>query len=621
MREINLQSMDVNEPQQVYSFVRARINRMIKSIDNSSGKIKAHESYGEAADILRQQKANVEAIFSELERNAEWKNLTITFFGETKAGKSTIIESLRLHFGEASKQKEQQKFNHLMREYKVHKGVELSHNKQKDLEKVRDGNIVGDGRSDFTVQYHEYEFNINGNKIKLIDAPGIEGNESKVIDKIQTAVKKSHVVFYVVSKNALPNETTINKIKQHLGDQTEVWVIYNKLIHNPRALKDKIIADQDASESMQALEDKMREILQDAYKGYIALYGLVAFYALANCLIPESDLVKNQNKFLKNRSEAGRDSLLEQSQFKNLVRLIRQDIVQDKKQSLEEKIRQSNFNKSNDLILKTKQTVSKVIDIYENMHCDFQKQVNSSKSKLRYCFMQREYELNNSTKSILDKSKRQLRDEMYDRIDDGLSNPDFKDLIQQKLDTRAAYLTSEIDKQKASIFAELNINIKEITEELTQNIHNVTQNYEIYLDANFQTDFNIKNGIDKLGLAGGIVALGGSMLASGVLMGLGVVAGIVSIGKAVWSWLDPDYAKSEQRRNTDKNIQKFFSKLEIKLNQGIEEQKIQLSDNLKQLENQLDKICQPVESTIEDLKKAHSELAQISCLIINTTGA
>lgn len=39
-----------------------------------------------------------------LETNAEWEKYTVAFFGETNAGKSTIIESLRILFNESSRQ-------------------------------------------------------------------------------------------------------------------------------------------------------------------------------------------------------------------------------------------------------------------------------------------------------------------------------------------------------------------------------------------------------------------------------------------------------------------------------------------------------------------------------------
>lgn len=43
---------------------------------------------------------------SDLETNSEWEKFTIAFFGETNAGKSTIIESLRIIFKEKERQKQ-----------------------------------------------------------------------------------------------------------------------------------------------------------------------------------------------------------------------------------------------------------------------------------------------------------------------------------------------------------------------------------------------------------------------------------------------------------------------------------------------------------------------------------
>lgn len=41
-----------------------------------------------------------------LKDNAEWEKFTIAFFGETNAGKSTIIDSLRIIFDEKNRQKQ-----------------------------------------------------------------------------------------------------------------------------------------------------------------------------------------------------------------------------------------------------------------------------------------------------------------------------------------------------------------------------------------------------------------------------------------------------------------------------------------------------------------------------------
>ncbi|MEX5891540.1 GTPase [Providencia vermicola] len=102
---------------------------------------------------------------------------------------------------------------------------------------------MGDGRSDFTRESKEFLFDINGIQVKLIDVPGIEGDEKLVENEISNAVKKAHAVFYITSKDAAPNEGTLQKIKKHLADQTEVWTVYNKPVTSPRSLKNGLVTN------------------------------------------------------------------------------------------------------------------------------------------------------------------------------------------------------------------------------------------------------------------------------------------------------------------------------------------------------------------------------------------
>ncbi len=49
-----------------------------------------------------------------------------------------------------------------------------------DLEKLQDGAIIGDGRSDFTLETRSYTLKHNNQSFVLLDVPGIEGDEKKV---------------------------------------------------------------------------------------------------------------------------------------------------------------------------------------------------------------------------------------------------------------------------------------------------------------------------------------------------------------------------------------------------------------------------------------------------------
>lgn len=59
---------------------------------------------GNITDKLRDIQTRFDSELHQLETQAEWDIFTLAFFGETNAGKSTIIESLRILFKEESRQ-------------------------------------------------------------------------------------------------------------------------------------------------------------------------------------------------------------------------------------------------------------------------------------------------------------------------------------------------------------------------------------------------------------------------------------------------------------------------------------------------------------------------------------
>ena len=99
------------------------------SLDNSVSKIiKNLESKSNDKDfeIVKLQVLNIIKVFreeklnkaiDELKENQEWDKFTVAFYGETNAGKSTIIESLRIYFKEKEKFEQQIRFKTILEEY------------------------------------------------------------------------------------------------------------------------------------------------------------------------------------------------------------------------------------------------------------------------------------------------------------------------------------------------------------------------------------------------------------------------------------------------------------------------------------------------------------------------
>ncbi|GAA8758896.1 hypothetical protein Hpoki52_15570 [Helicobacter pylori] len=125
-----------------------------------------------------------------LKNNEEWEKFTIAFYGETGAGKSTLIECLRLFFKEPGKMDQQERFKRLYANMKNHESSEHA-----ELKELQDGAIIGDGRSDSTLETKSYTLKHNNQNFVLLDVPGIEGDEKKVKQQISDATQKAHAIF------------------------------------------------------------------------------------------------------------------------------------------------------------------------------------------------------------------------------------------------------------------------------------------------------------------------------------------------------------------------------------------------------------------------------------------
>lgn len=280
------------------------LQSIFKNTDDKDERLKKFNQ--EALKVFQKLEFKSLKELESLKNNEEWENFTIAFYGETGAGKSTLIECLRMFFKEQSKVVQQERFKRLYSTYQNNYQND-ERNKQailNELHSLQDGAIIGDGRSDFTLKTQSYSFQYNHQNFILLDVPGIEGDEKKVIEQISNATQKVHAIFYVTKTPNPPQKGeegkrgTIEKIQKQLDSQTEVWAIFNKPINNPRAFKDGLI-DGSEKESLKILNKEMKNILGKHYMGHQIVSVQMAFYGLASALLPESDFYKNKQKFLE----------------------------------------------------------------------------------------------------------------------------------------------------------------------------------------------------------------------------------------------------------------------------------------------------------------------------------
>ncbi len=376
----------------------------------------------------------------------------------------------------------------------------------------------------------------------MLDVPGIEGDEKKVIDQISDATQKAHAIFYVTKAPKPPQKGeedkkgTIEKIQRQLDSQTEVWTIFNKPITSPIALKDGLI-NENEQESLKILDEKMEGVLGKHYMGHKVVSAQVAFYGLAQALIPETDFYEKKQKFLKNFKE---EELLNQSHFKPLGRFIAEELIKNSR----EKIMKSNCNKALKVIEELqntiKTTIEKRIDPMIKDMQEHQEEVECRLDRSKDKFIS---DLTNSAHKAINQFESDLREEMYAQIERDIGNNECKEIFENKLKQRVEKLDENIkwrfkeceERFRGSVGKDIEQFQERIQDSIaiTERIGTDSGNFD------FNTDFNIDSGIDTIGLftsIGGLVLLLLTPIVGEFALIAGVSLGLVGIGKAVWGF-------------------------------------------------------------------------------------
>lgn len=724
-------------------------NQVLKKLDLLDGTIsqievdqKFKNAQKEAQKSIAQIKDKTKEAIQELEKNAEWDTFTIAFYGETNAGKSTIIEGLRIFFEEETKQKQWKEFSQVQEEkikeekdnrekyesikteleeqkkdfddyrntegqnietlkklflqkeeyYQAHvkslgffskiliffvgdkvrneyllskkelkekengyKQKILAYekafaNKEKEfaeqekklqeidekyksrLDELADGGIIGDGRSDFTRKMHSYDFNHNGKKFNILDVPGIEGNESEVIEEIRNATKTAHAVFYITSQPTPPQtgdqgKGTLEKIKEHLGAQTEVYAIYNKRINSVSELDGvKEIVSEGEKRGLEDLDRRLKEVLGEHYRGCLSLSAQVAFLALARILVSGSRLERQQKKFLDKFTP---QEILEVTQYKRIIDFLDNQLVVNVK----EKIALSNTNKVRMILNDYEEMLNKIANecigsIYE----DAREACGKDTKKMNETFEKAKQRMNSSISDVLDNFENSVGEKVYDYIDRDVSDGDFKKYLENAIKKGIEDLQKFVPQSMQNGAQILQKEVKEIMENFSKKIEksiNQTEKVSLNID-HVEFNFDIKSGIDGWGLFGGLASgaigtywaitainswnpVGWSMAAWGAV--LTILASILGCFKSIIKFFSSSYKMSEQKKATNKTLGQARNAIEEQIEPekdnvfqmmgGVIEECIQkMKDSVEQMKI----IKELVESSRTEVKKMKQEL-------------
>ncbi len=601
----------------IYIDVEKSIKDLQKIFENTDGGDERLRAFNqEALEEFKNLESEGLKELESLKNNEEWEKFTIAFYGETGAGKSTLIECLRLFFKEPGKMDQQERFKRLYADVKNSNYVKNYRGSEHvELERLQDGAIIGDGRSDFTLETKSYTFKHNNQSFVLLDIPGIEGDEKKVKEQISDATKKAHAIFYVTKTPAPPQkgeekkEGTIEKIQKQLDSQTEVYTLFNKPIKSPRALKDGLI-DENEKKSLRDLDEKMKAILGEHYEGHQIVSAQAAFYGLSSALLPESDFYKNKQKFLEVFKV---EELLLKSQFKQLGEFIAETLLENTRK----KIIKSNCNKALKVIEKLQKTIVTTIDRRINPTIKELKDAQlEARSNLDYSRDKFVSNLRNSAFRAIDRFKSDLREKMYEHIDRDIEDDEckrkFEVELQQGMKELGENIKKRFEKDKQQFREDLQEDIERFEDRIKDSLENLNR---INIDSGFDFDINIDTdmGINGLGLLGSIASLGFGIFNFWNPVGWASIGlGLVGVGKSVWNFFDSDYQKSQQKKEVDNNLHKVCEKIEEKMRNQIESSKKVICENVENIKVRLNDPVVRYERMREGLIKAGEGLWQIS---------
>lgn len=730
--------MNLLLPNDIYISILSEIDAILLSLQELSSDKHISQSRDKAVEIFFELSAQLKADIEALSKSAEWDTFTIAFYGETNAGKSTVIETMRILLKEPGKLAEQHEFRALQEKYRcsaerlaefraavaqaeaitarlqddieaLEKGqrsqAEELDGKLKDLQRAitmhkenaslwqklldlfitlpeqkqvvsleatlrdleagnakevaslkreqsaaqqvherhkqslaeaesalvqlagfADGAIIGNGHSDFTLETRSYRFASGEQQFALLDVPGIEGKEAKVMDAIWTGVQKAHAVFYVTNKAAAPQKGseqhpgTLEKIQQHLGAQTEVWTIYNKRITNPMQLGQASLTSEDEQASLHDLDRRMAEVLADKYRGTLTLSAYPAFLAAASCLVPGSQSASNKAKFMAKLSE---QELLRKSGVSGFHDLLVTDLVRDFKA----KITRSNFNKANQAVRHSiDQVTSTLRSSFKPLAKELRKDADQAQLQLDTALDALKTRLASQGESAITSFTNTVRKNIYAEIEDDIGNDDFKDAFERLIKREQGTLVDKLPRVMQQEVTKFQDQIQDIVERFQSFAAELLDAYGSIriggLGSRFDLKIDIDNGINLPNLLGALV--GGALLfwnpAGWVVLALGAVTVLVGAVKAVIGFFSSDYKKSQQRKSVDANLERITDKMRASLRDSLDAALPELEPKVEALKAALDMPAAQIDDLVAMLGKSERQLKKLSNTI-ETAGA
>ncbi|MDD3009001.1 MAG: hypothetical protein PHQ70_09055 [Arcobacter sp.] len=269
--------IDFKKPENVYQYIDNKLSLINYKLQLKSEDEELQESVESVLHVLNEFKNNrFNKELDDLKKYQEWNDLTIAFYGETNAGKSTIIEALRLYFKEETKLKSQNEFKKIKKYIEEKKNeiikveertkdieyeidcIEKNKDENKKELKINIENINTNKEKDIEilyVEYHDYEKNLQNKKIEDKEKTNISfwdrllkfmnfSNLNKEIRKLEEDLKikksfldKTIILLEQESKNKIDKLNIDFELKDNNFNE-KLKLLTSEKINNEQKIRD-----------------------------------------------------------------------------------------------------------------------------------------------------------------------------------------------------------------------------------------------------------------------------------------------------------------------------------------------------------------------------------------------
>ncbi|WP_187169500.1 hypothetical protein [Enterococcus faecium] len=497
-----------------------------------------------------------------------------------------------------------------------------------ELEKLSDGAIVGDGRSDFTQEVGDYHFLIGDKKFVILDLPGIEGKEEIVQSSIDRAVEKAHVIFYVSKKPTPPqkgdneNLGTIEKISRQLSKQSEVYFIYNKPVRNPRQLKKPLI-DQDDENGLLVVDEVLSAAFNENYVSHRSLSAYPAFLALGNFY--SGKYFKDRGKFTEKFE--GATHILELSQILQFADWMTGQLVDNVK----DKIAKSNYKKIKVTLDITVSEIGEIHTAFKNLEKTLQTNYKSTSNKLDDVGEVYSRNIINSRHQATTDLKNSVRKKIYEDIDKEISNEEFEKKMKIRVEEGIVEYANSLNEKIDRSGKEFTSSVVDILSTYQRYVNELVDKYanSINFTFDFKPQINIKKNINIKAIAIDTIAnvisivygiLNATNPIGWVVIGLSALTILFDVYKKFRAFIDKDFRKSQQRKSANENIDKVIENIENQLDEQLLGVRGEIIEGIAVIKEKLMQSVIQIETMSAIFLSAKNDMNQLSLKVVKEEG-